>query len=309
MTWEEARKKCNSEQSELASIWNPYIESFLWLKVLKYEEPVWIGLTSNTNGESYTWINNRRLMYTNWAPEEPKHKIACVFMDLEGHWKTGTCNETYLFICEQHHGAFPTEAPQLPGKCPPPPENDGRTWVPFQAHCYKFYPAWEAWWQAAFRCSYFGGTLASIADLAELDFLLEYTRQFNKENFWIGLFKNIDGEWMWKDKTQVGFVNWRGEEPAFNPQAFRGQKCIAMNSNDGKWLVTDCRDRMSFICKTPKINDKTTKAPTNSTVQEDVSASTHGKYLKVVLPVIFILIGAGITACIFYRRRRSSRQL
>nr|XP_028607052.1 macrophage mannose receptor 1-like isoform X1 [Podarcis muralis]XP_028607053.1 macrophage mannose receptor 1-like isoform X1 [Podarcis muralis] len=183
MTWEDARKKCNSEQSELASIWNPYIESFLWLKVLKYGEPVWIGLTSNTNGEQYTWINNRRLMYTNWAPEEPKHKIACVFMDLEGHWKTGTCNETYLFICEQHHGAFPTEAPQLPGKCPPPPEDDGRAWVPFRAHCYKFYPAWEPWWQTAFRCSYFGGTLASIEDLAELDFLLEYTRQFNKENF------------------------------------------------------------------------------------------------------------------------------
>nr|XP_034985744.1 macrophage mannose receptor 1-like [Zootoca vivipara] len=309
MTWGEARKKCNSEQAELASIWNPYIQSFLWLKVLKYEEPVWIGLTSNTNGERYTWINNRRLMYTNWAPEEPKQKIACVFMDLEGHWKTGTCNETYLFICEQHHGAFPTEAPQLPGRCPPPPMEDGRAWVPFRAHCYKFYPDRELWWQAAFRCSYFGGTLASIEDSAELDFLLEYTRLFDHKEFWIGLFKNIDGEWMWKDKTQVGFVNWRGEGPGFNPQAFHDQKCIAMNSDDGKWLDTGCRQSMPFICKTPKINDETTKAPTNSTVQEDVSASAHGKYLKVVLPVIFILISAGIIACIFYRRRRRSGQL
>uniref|UniRef100_A0A670JIF2 Macrophage mannose receptor 1-like n=1 Tax=Podarcis muralis TaxID=64176 RepID=A0A670JIF2_PODMU len=260
MTWEDARKKCNSEQSELASIWNPYIESFLWLKVLKYGEPVWIGLTSNTvrTCNQYTWINNRRLMYTNWAPEEPKHKIACVFMDLEGHWKTGTCNETYLFIC-----AFPTEAPQLPGKCPPPPEDDGRAWVPFRAHCYKFYPAWEPWWQTAFRCSYFGECHFEKGIVLQMRMVgrkmvqpMALHSAIQQGKFWIGLFKNIDGEWMWKDKTQVGFVNWRGEEPAFNPQAFRDQKCIAMNSNDGKWLATNCRDYMSFICKTPKSKQK-----------------------------------------------------
>lgn len=47
MTWEEARKKCHSENAELASILDPYSQSFLWLQVLKYGEPMWIGLNSN----------------------------------------------------------------------------------------------------------------------------------------------------------------------------------------------------------------------------------------------------------------------
>lgn len=46
MTWEEARKNCKNKSSELASILDAYSQSFLWLQILKYGEPVWIGLNS-----------------------------------------------------------------------------------------------------------------------------------------------------------------------------------------------------------------------------------------------------------------------
>lgn len=47
MSWEKAEKNCRDQSAELASILDPYAESFLWLQILKHGEPVWIGLNSN----------------------------------------------------------------------------------------------------------------------------------------------------------------------------------------------------------------------------------------------------------------------
>uniref|UniRef100_G1KWP1 Mannose receptor C-type 1 n=1 Tax=Anolis carolinensis TaxID=28377 RepID=G1KWP1_ANOCA len=185
MTWEEARKKCKSENSELASILNPYVQSFLWLQVLKYKEPVWIGLNSKLTNDQYKWISGWRLMYTAWAAEEPKEKTACVYLDLDGHWKTSPCNETYFSVC-----IIPTEAPELPGRCPESKESH-RAWIPFRAHCYSIYQIRTSWAGASMRCFHLGGTLASIEDIAEMHFLLEHTHQFTDMSFWIGLFRNI----------------------------------------------------------------------------------------------------------------------
>ncbi|CAM5094187.1 unnamed protein product [Eretmochelys imbricata] len=49
MKWEEARKNCQEKSSELASILDPYSQSFLWLQVLEHGEPVWIALNSNVD--------------------------------------------------------------------------------------------------------------------------------------------------------------------------------------------------------------------------------------------------------------------
>lgn len=47
MSWEKAEKNCRDQSAELASVLDPYAEAFLWLQILKYGEPVWIGLNSN----------------------------------------------------------------------------------------------------------------------------------------------------------------------------------------------------------------------------------------------------------------------
>ncbi|XP_053215449.1 macrophage mannose receptor 1-like [Podarcis raffonei] len=310
MTWEEARKKCNSEHSELASIWNPYIQSFLWLWVLKYGEPVWIGLNSNMTGGHYTWINNRRLAYTNWAPEEPTQKTACVFMDLEGHWKTGACNQTYFSACEQYTGTIPTEEPQLPGRCPASKE-DGKAWVPFQAHCYQFYSAWYEWPKAFFKCAQLGATLTSIVDLAELHFLMDHTQQLSHDEYWIGMFRNNDGEWLWQDNTALDFVNWDNEKPTADPESYRfkNERCVFMNSQNGKWFRGACSYYKGYICKRNKIIEEMT-APSKMPEQEDSLASTQGRVLKAVLPIIFLLlIGVGVAAYVFYKRRGRRQEI
>ncbi|KAH0627500.1 hypothetical protein JD844_003271 [Phrynosoma platyrhinos] len=303
MTWEDARKKCKSENSELASILNPYTQSFLWLLVLKYKEPVWIGLNSNLINEKYKWISTWKLIYTNWAAGEPKKKTACVYVDLDGHWKTGACNETYFYICEKYHGIIPTDPPEVPGRCPESKESH-RSWIPFRGHCYAIYPIMVTWPIASMRCAHLGGTLTSIEDLAEVNFLLEHTRQFSLMDFWIGLFKNVEGEWIWQDNTELDFMNWKDAPPGTHSRSyyhdaykftFRDQ-CISMNGQNGEWFGEGCDyPQKGFICKTSK---KQAKAP----------PSAHGTIVIVVLLVMLILISAGIAVYIFYKRRRRQLQ-
>lgn len=47
MRWDEARRQCQADDADLASILNPYSQAYLTLQISKYNEPVWIGLNSN----------------------------------------------------------------------------------------------------------------------------------------------------------------------------------------------------------------------------------------------------------------------
>ncbi|KAG8138948.1 hypothetical protein E2320_001758, partial [Naja naja] len=247
MTWEEARKKCESENSKLATIVDTYAESFIWLQVFKYKEPVWIGLSSKENDARYKWVSNWRLTYTNWAAGEPLHKTACVYLDT--------------------NGVVPTEIPQLPGKCQTS-KNSRISWIPFRGHCYKVYVFMKSWPAAALMCTQI-----------------------------------------------VTFVNWN--EPDLKSLQFDNEednvfseKCIYMSSNSGKWFMGHCHyfELRPFICKRSKIIEESTVKPTTIPVQKEVAPlSVHGTAVRVIIPIIFIVIGAGIAAYIFYRRRNTSQ--
>lgn len=47
MKWDEARRQCQADDADLASILNPYSQAYVTLQISKYNEPVWIGLNSN----------------------------------------------------------------------------------------------------------------------------------------------------------------------------------------------------------------------------------------------------------------------
>lgn len=44
------------------------------------------------------------MKYTKWAQGEPKQKIACVYLDIAGAWKTASCNESYFSVCRKPDG-------------------------------------------------------------------------------------------------------------------------------------------------------------------------------------------------------------
>lgn len=66
-------------------------------------EGSWLFLFGQTNNE-YTWTDKWRVRYTNWGTDEPKLKSACVYMDVDGYWKTSYCNESFYFLCKKSDG-------------------------------------------------------------------------------------------------------------------------------------------------------------------------------------------------------------
>ncbi|KAH0627501.1 hypothetical protein JD844_003272 [Phrynosoma platyrhinos] len=340
--WSAARADCKNLGGNLASIPSKRVQAFLTMHLKSSSVGPWIGLndrnlenqflwtdgsgvyytnwspgapryhvsdTCKTN-KKYKWISNQRLVYTSWGDEEPKENIACVYLDIDGHWKTSTCNETYFTICEKYHGIIPTDPPEVPGRCPESKESHS-PWIPFRAHCYSFYPFRQSWPSASMRCAHLGGTLTSIEDSAEMQFLLDYTHKLNQRDFWIGLFKNVDGEWEWEDKTEVDFVNWKDGPPeAYNYSYYHDkgyivfqEQCIFMDGHTGEWFGQWCYSYKGFICKTSKIIEEPTKKPTDSKEHMEVLPSVHGIAVIAVILVMLILTGAGITAYIFYKRR------
>ncbi|XP_062425038.1 macrophage mannose receptor 1-like [Rhea pennata] len=309
MNWEEAERNCKDQFAELASVLDPYTDSYLWLQMLHHGEPVWIGLSSNTSHGHYVWSDRRRSRYHNWASGEPNKNTACVYLDLDGFWKTASCNETFFSLCKQSDELIPSEPPQLPGKCPEPKR--GRAWIPFRGHCYYVHTtSEESWPDASMACIQMGASLVSIEDSAEMNFILLYLSTIASDfrKFWIGLFKNIDGEWAWTDSSAVDFVNWEKGEPT----TLLEEHCVDMDITSGAWRNFYCSVDQNFICKIPKI---TAVEPTHdssihkASKSEATSASVRGFGGMIVILIFLLLTGTGLTVCFFYRKRHNQQTI
>lgn len=51
MRWDEARRQCQADDADLASILNPISQAYMILQISRLNEPVWIGLNSNVVNE------------------------------------------------------------------------------------------------------------------------------------------------------------------------------------------------------------------------------------------------------------------
>ncbi|XP_053915277.1 macrophage mannose receptor 1 isoform X1 [Cuculus canorus] len=300
MPWEEARKNCQDKSAELASILDAYIHSFLWIQMLKYGKPIWIGLNSNMTGSYYKWTDNWKTRYTKWAAGEPKEKNACVYLDLDGTWKTASCNETYFSACKTSDAIAPTDPAQLPGDCPRGKEL--QAWIPYHGQCYYFEAsARTSWALASLECAQLGATLVSVENADESDFLIHTIQPLGNKvgGFWIGLYRNVDGQWLWLDNAVLDFVNWEEKESSVE------HHCVEMTAPSGYWNNIDCYSEKGFICKTPKVE------PSGSPLQKKgKNKETHPPVHASVWPLVFLatltLLGASM-AVYFYKRKRQNQ--
>uniref|UniRef100_A0A8C8BII7 MRC1 protein n=1 Tax=Otus sunia TaxID=257818 RepID=A0A8C8BII7_9STRI len=243
MNWEEARKACKDKSSELASIFDYYSNIFLLLHAAQYGEPLWIGLNSNVTYGYYRWTDKRKVSFTKWYYGEPNQKIACVYLELHGTWKTAPCNEKHFPVCKKSEDVLPSDPPQDIGKCP---ESDHISWIPFQSHCYNFNANEMSWIQSVTQC----GTLASVEDLAESHFLVEhaYLHTSKTSGFWIGIYRNANGQLLWQDNSTLDFVNWAEGQPSEEQL----DHCVELSAFSGYWSILPCSSQKGFICKKPK---------------------------------------------------------
>uniref|UniRef100_A0A8C2SYK8 Macrophage mannose receptor 1-like n=1 Tax=Coturnix japonica TaxID=93934 RepID=A0A8C2SYK8_COTJA len=289
MQWEEARKNCQEQHAELASILDAYIHSFLWIQMQKYGKPVWIGLNSNITRSYYKWTDNWKTRFTKWAAEEPKKKNACVYLDLDGTWKTAPCKETYFSVCKKSNA--PTEPAQLPGECPE--AADLQAWIPYHGHCYYIEAsAATSWAQASLKCTHLGATLVSVENEDESDFLIHTIQLLGNKvgGFWIGLYRNVDDQWLWLDNAAMDFVNW--EEKESNEK----HHCVEMTAPSGYWDNADCSSEKGFICKKTKDKQR----------NEETHPPVHPSVWPLFFLAILSLLGAGVLIY-FYKRKRQNQ--
>uniref|UniRef100_UPI0037E8EC41 macrophage mannose receptor 1 n=1 Tax=Semicossyphus pulcher TaxID=241346 RepID=UPI0037E8EC41 len=294
MKWDEARRQCQADDAELASIRDPISHAYVTLQISKHNEPVWIGLNSNVTGGRFKWVDNWLLSYTKWGMDEPKNNYGCVYMDVDGKWKTAPCTNTYYSICKRSPEVAPTEPPQLPGKCPEP---QGRTaWIPFRGHCYSFINYYDgSWASSSVECLKRDATLVSIEDPQEAMFIDRNLKvlQDGSKSFWIGLYKTHEREWRWFDNSVVDYTNWKPGMPKSDP-------CVEINSESGQWATSSCYRSRPCICKRAKVIPPTEKPPSVAHVIEDASHGSTGITVGIVVVVIAIV---GLGAFLLFRKR------
>uniref|UniRef100_A0A452GX85 Mannose receptor C-type 1 n=1 Tax=Gopherus agassizii TaxID=38772 RepID=A0A452GX85_9SAUR len=276
MKWEEAQKS-----SELASILDPYSQSFLWLQVN-------VVRTTNT-----------LMGYSKWASDEPKQTVACVYLDLDGTWKTASCDQKYFSVCKQSDVMAPTDSPQLFGRCPESEEH--RTWVHFRSHCYYIESSYTRnWAQASRECTQLDATLVSVEDHAESIFLSHSIKPLESKitSLWIGMSKNVNGQWLWRDNTAVDFANWNEEEPS----SYGNEKCVEMYASSGYWNDAQCSYKRGYICK--KSETIALCLFTGEKKDEEVSRLPTNITWLVIILVILILSGSGCAAY-FYAKKKN----
>ncbi|XP_070537335.1 macrophage mannose receptor 1-like [Ptychodera flava] len=164
--------------------------------------------------------------------------------------------------------ASPTSEVYLSPTISPSCGND-LEWYLYSNKCYhvrsKDGTEVKSWQGANNFCMKHGGYLVSINTGEEQK--LVHKLLSTKESFaaWIGL-RELDfgdgPEYRWiDDESVVEYKNWSPGEP---DDRFGEEKCVDMKEHNGLWYVTNCGDKLSFVCKKDiGMSGPITKAPTS----------------------------------------------
>uniref|UniRef100_A0AAX7VPN3 Mannose receptor, C type 1b n=1 Tax=Astatotilapia calliptera TaxID=8154 RepID=A0AAX7VPN3_ASTCA len=198
LTWDDAQKRCNAEKANLASLRNDWTQAYVELLAIKLNSPLWIGLNKQQTGGYFKYIDGWHLNNAGWAEFEPSRDKPCVYVDVDGKWRTAFCNVTIKSACMQSTEVAPTESTIFPGNCPEDTDleyQQSYTWLPYRGYCYLFIQDEIEWADAASSCVRHGGVLASIEDPSEQEFIKGFVTNFKDRHnsFWIGLFKTHKG--------------------------------------------------------------------------------------------------------------------
>ncbi|NWI99086.1 MRC1 protein, partial [Crypturellus undulatus] len=134
-----------------------------------------------------------------------------------------------------------------------------------------------------------GGTLASVGDLVESNFLAEHADYLSSRTsgIWIGLYRNINGKLLWQDNTALDFVNWAEGQPSGDQLDY----CVEMSTSSGYWSIISCSSQRGYICKRPKSNGSNSNCFAFFTDAEKDKPHGHTTIWILLSLVLLILVG------------------
>lgn len=297
LSWEAARANCEREQGNLASLRNEWTQAFVEMMAMTVKAPLWIGLNKNKTKGYYRYIDGWFMNFANWADGEPRQERPCVYMGMDGKWRTALCNSTLSSVCLQTTDVPPTESSLYPGNCPEEVEVDYRqsySWIPFRGSCYLFVAEEVEWADAASSCSRHDGGLASIGDPSEQEFIKKNVEVFQSAHsaFWIGLYKTHKGSWVWLDKTVMDYTNWGEEEPRSDYGEVR--------ASDGTWSTGRRWHDRGYICETPKVIRSEDGGKAEPQGPQEAKKRAHSSLIVIL---VILVISGSVAGAIFYYKR------
>ncbi|KAF3698790.1 Macrophage mannose receptor 1 [Channa argus] len=302
LTWDDALKHCKGDKANLASLRNEWTRAYVELMAMNLKAPLWIGLNKEKTEGYFRYIDGWHLNSANWAEGEPSSAKPCVYMDTDGKWRTALCNQTMNSVCMQSTDVAPTESVSFPGVCPDDTNEEyhqSYSWLPFHGHCFLFVTEEIEWADAASSCVRHGGTLASIENPSEQQFIKSNIEVFQDahSSFWVGLYKTHKGTWKWLDKTVMEYTNWGPEEPEYD----YGE----IGTSDGFWRTGRRWHDRAYICKTPKVTqpEKILDPDVNPTKSPGSRAHTT------LVVVLVITITSALIAVAVFIYKKSPRPL
>uniref|UniRef100_A0A667XUF8 Phospholipase A2 receptor 1 n=1 Tax=Myripristis murdjan TaxID=586833 RepID=A0A667XUF8_9TELE len=301
MSWHKALHLCIDNDSDLASITDPYHQAFLTVLVNRLAVAHWIGLYSQDNGINYQWSDGSDTVYTHWdAADDDEDFVTgdCVYMDVSGGWRRADC-ETPLpgALCHvppPRSNAFATYEVVCPS-----------TWVKFENGCYNFEPVVQRLTleEAREHCRQKVNTsdVLTIASETENRFVLEqlWSSGFPQQTVWLGMHFKTDsktGSMAWVDGSPMDYTNWRFKAPDTN--LLTADVCVSTRVVDGVWYLSRCTERLGFVCKTH--SDVVTEVqvePLNGKIHHDVVPAAV---------LVAILIFALLAGAVWFVYRRNA---
>uniref|UniRef100_A0A8C6CBA2 Mannose receptor C-type 2 n=1 Tax=Monodon monoceros TaxID=40151 RepID=A0A8C6CBA2_MONMO len=245
----------------------------------------------------YSWVSEEPLSYVSWQDWEPQYPGGCAYVDMDGAWRTTSCDTKLQgAVCGVNGGPPPPRRISYHGSCPQGLADSA--WIPFREHCYSFHMELLLGHKEALqRCQREGGVVLSILDEMENVFVWEHLQSSEGQSrgAWLGMnFNPKGGTLVWQDNTAVNYSNWG--PPGLGPSMLSHNSCYWIQSSSGLWRPGACTNiTMGVVCKLPRAEESSFSP---SALPGSPAA------LLVVLMAVLLLLALLTAALILYRRRQ-----
>ncbi|TMS23163.1 ladderlectin [Larimichthys crocea] len=116
-------------------------------------------------------------------------------------------------------------------------------WLSFRGNCYYLGNDPDTWKNAESFCANYGGSLASVHNIWQYNFLQRMVKSGGHTFAWIGGFYFQD-DWRWEDGSVFNYHNWEAAAPTDQYQ------CLQLNSQETKgWSNHGCNMPFPFVCQ------------------------------------------------------------
>ncbi|KAJ8038616.1 Macrophage mannose receptor 1 [Holothuria leucospilota] len=253
----DAKRACRTRGGELASIHSEEEQSFVYSILREDVQSYFIGLTFDTQTQTWNYTDGTTLDFTNWYPTMPDggqfETCVEVYFYHDGKWNDVSCFSPFNgAICKASLGSSLVSGPL--NEPDPNMIECGHGWLNYYDESfYCFINILLQWTEAAQMCADYGGHLVTIQDKYENDFLEKAMENFDVEFVWIGMSDlHEEGVWRWENSHNIpSYTNWDYLEP----NNLHNEDCAVMYlywnfwPRKGAWYDNACCHEFPSICK------------------------------------------------------------